>query len=97
MFRTNSASSVSKAVWGSGLKTQDKRAYLKPGSMDHIRGKQCQTERELALTKGFPVAIYSSHSDKNRFGRNIWFVCERIVDTDNICEEDPPSLGYGGS
>ena len=36
MFTTHSASSIIKAVRGSVLgKTQDKRAYLKPGSMDH--------------------------------------------------------------
>ena len=52
MFRTHSASSVNKAVWGSGLgKTQDKRAYLKPGCMDHIRGKQCQMEQDLAIPR----------------------------------------------
>ena len=129
--------------------------------MDHIRGKQCQTERDLAIPKGFPVAIYSSHSDKNRLDMEIYinaiistannivvskthkekillttedsltdesnpscsklpnknetqpskadavqdslcsqtlvaedmkFVCESVVDTDNVCEEDPPSL-----
>ena len=62
-----------KAVGGSGLgKTQDKRAYLKTGCIDHIRGKQFQTEQDLAIPKGFPVAIYSSHSHKNRLDMEIY-------------------------
>ena len=83
MFRSHSASSVNKVVRGSGLgKTQDKRAYLKPGCIDHIRGKQCQTERDLAIPKGFPVAIYSSHSDKNKLDMEIYVSV--IFTTNNI-------------